>query len=230
MPLHNTVRENFLKGDGGELNASKLKKPKMHALHSSSALGVNVFQYWMDKEDLSPILQACNLCNQGNIIKGEISFERKLPINSIFRFPPNIDVFIETEEHPNCKAYAIECKFSEAYGSYKSSGLKEKYLNLDNSIWKDIPNIYNLAQQICPNDDKFRYLHPAQLIKHILGLKIKYPKSKFRLLYLWYNVLGEEGYSHEQEISKFLRIAKKDKIQFHAISYQKLFVNLRNYY
>ena len=37
------VQKEFIKGNGGELN----EKPcKMQAVHSSSALSVNIFQYW----------------------------------------------------------------------------------------------------------------------------------------------------------------------------------------
>jgi hypothetical protein len=81
------------------------------------------------------------------------------------------------------EVFAIECKFSEAYSSRKHSGIKSKYIELD-TIWDDIPNLYKFAKTISPDDSQFTYLHPAQLIKHILGLKEKFGKNKFRLLYL----------------------------------------------
>ena len=71
-----------------------------------------------------------------------------------------------------------------------------------------------------------QYLHPAQLIKHILGLKQKYGKSSFRLLYLWYDVLGEAGYQHRQEIEEFKKVTGDDNIAFSAISYQEVIANL----
>jgi hypothetical protein len=74
-------------------------------------------------------------------------------------------------------------------------------------------------------------LHPAQLVKHILGLKNKYNKRAFRLLYLWYDVHGEESYEHRKKIERFSEIVKKDGIKFSSISYQKLILNLaKNYY
>ena len=45
QPLLPEVRSSFSAGDGGEL-ASSAMPGKMQAIHSSSALGVNVFQYW----------------------------------------------------------------------------------------------------------------------------------------------------------------------------------------
>jgi len=77
-----------------------------------------------------------------------------------------------------------------------------------------------------PDDLEFKYLHPTQLIKHILGLKKAFGKKRFRLLYLWYDVLGEEGSIHQKEIDRFLRIAKSDDIKFHALSYQDLIARL----
>jgi hypothetical protein len=65
------------------------------------------------------------------------------------------------------------------------------------------------------------------LIKHILGLKKEYGKTGFRLLYLWYDVLGEDGCKHRAEIEEFARIAKLDNIKFHSISYQELIMKLK---
>ena len=45
QPLLPDVRMSFVAGDGSELGSSGLPG-KMQAIHSSSALGVNVFQYW----------------------------------------------------------------------------------------------------------------------------------------------------------------------------------------
>jgi hypothetical protein len=64
------------------------------------------------------------------------------------------------------------------------------------------------------------------LIKHILGLRSKFRKDRFRLLYLWYDVLGEEGFIHRKEIEAFKVIAGADGIKFHSLSYQELIVRL----
>jgi len=42
-PLMPKVKSSFNQGDGGELTGNPCK---MQAVHSSSALGVNIFQYW----------------------------------------------------------------------------------------------------------------------------------------------------------------------------------------
>jgi len=221
-PLEPSVYESFSKGDGNEL-------PKHSENHSSSALGVNIFQYWQKKNLVPLIAAACGFCGKGNDVSKKIVFEDKYPIDKKFRFAPNIDIVIHNSESAKYKRYAIECKFSEAYGSMRHSGLKSKYIGLS-TLWDDIPNLYDLAKSISPKDTKFIHLHPSQLIKHILGLKAKFGKHGFRLLYLWYDVLGEEGSIHRNEIKVFSEVVKADDIKFHAMSYQELISKLSNEY
>ena len=78
--------------------------------------------------------------------------------------------------------------------------------------------------------NRFLYLHPAQSVKHILGLKNEFGKEGFRLLYLWYDVLGEEGSVHRKEIKTFSEVVKSNGVKFHALSYQELIVKLSNEY
>lgn len=225
-PLESAVMENFKNGDGGELVGNP---PKMSALHSSSALGINIFQYWVKIKQISKIAAACGFCSKNADRSQDIRFEQKYPISDKFRRSPNIDVIIENSSSSKFRVFAVECKFSEAYSSRRHPGLDPKYFRLD-EIWQDVPYLYNFAKSISPKDDKFIHLHPAQLVKHILGLKKKYGKNKFRLLYLWYDCLGREGAKHKDEIEEFINITKKENIMFHALSYQELIVILSNQY
>jgi len=97
-------------------------------------------------------------------------------------------------------------------------------------LWEDIPNLHELAESLCPDDKKFTYLHAAQLIKHVLGLKKEFLKHGFRLLYLWYDVLGEEGATHRKEIEDLSEVMKADSVKFHSLSYQELITQLSNDY
>ena len=224
QPLLQDVRRAFVSGDGGELGV--LGSPgKMQAVHSSSVLGVNVFQYWKSISNIPVIAAACGLCKQDSKVAYDIQFEEKFPINDSFGYHPNIDVVIHNHPTSKIQRFAIECKFSEAYGSRRHGGMKEKYLNC-NDLWDDIPELSNLAECISPDDNDFKHLHPAQLIKHILGLKRKFGCGGFRLLYLWYDVLGEEGEVHRDEAMQFASLAKKDGIKFHSLTYQELIVKL----
>ena len=228
-PLQPDVRESFLRADGSELNGDP---SKMQALHSSSALGVNVFQYWHRINEVSAIAAACGFCKEGSTTPQKIVFEDKYPIDSRFRFAPNIDIVFHNTDSSQVKRFAVECKFSEAYGSQGHDGLKEQYLNLSD-IWNDLPNTHGLAKRLrsaekgpTAPDPWFTYLHAAQLIKHILGLKTKFGKDGFRLLYLWYDVPGEEGQSHRKEIETFSDIVQEDSVKFHSITYQELIIKL----
>lgn len=229
-PLLPETRTEIEKGDGGELKGDSTHSAKMCAVHSSSAIGVNVLQYWKNK-NIPDIAYALGLCRKDNKSANEINFERKYKISSKFQFDPNIDSVIFNSESDKIKAFGIECKFSEAYSSRNHSGLKERYLTEITEQWKDIPNLLDFAKTISPEDKSFNHLHPAQLIKHILGLKKEYGKSGFRLLYLWYDVLGQDGCRHRAEIEEFAKITKQDSIKFHSISYQELIAKLkRDYY
>jgi len=225
-PLLPETEKNFKDADGGELTGNPYK---MQAIHSSSALGVNIFQYWKKINQVPAIAAACSFCYTGNTFSQDINFEVKYPISGKFPRSPNIDVVINNSPESRFNVFAIECKFSEAYYPGRHSGISPKYIELD-IIWDDIPNLLKLAKTISPDDNRFTHLHPAQLIKHILGLKEKFDKNKFRLLYLWYDTIGSESGIHHKEIGEFTEITKADKILFHAMSYQKLVIKLAKNY
>jgi hypothetical protein len=224
-PLSTATIKSMTEGDGGELSGSP---SKMQAVHSSSTLGVNIFQYWQTINQPEKIAHACRFCHKRTTISRSIRFEAKYPIDDRFSMGPNIDVVIENDPSAKHKVYAIECKFTEAYGGRGHTGLKGKYLDLD--IWEEIPNLHKIAISISPNDDENKYLHAAQLIKHILGLKRAYDKIGFRLLYLWYDALGYDGWKHRKEFEKFKEAAKADGVLIHGLSYQELIVRLLDNY
>jgi len=183
QPLLPAVRAAFEAGDGDELGSSD-SPGKMQAVHSSSALAVNVFQYWAAVSDVPVIAAACRLCRRGSQVSCNMRFEEKYPIDDSFGYHPNIDVVLHNSPTAKIQRFAIECKFSEAYGTYKHAGLKDKYLDLSGA-WDDLPKLRHLAESISPTDDRYKHLHPAQLIKHILGLRRHCGHTGFRLLYLW---------------------------------------------
>ena len=224
QPLLPAVREAFEAGDGNELGTSGAPG-KMQAVHSSSALAVNVFQYWAAVSDVPVIAAACRLCRRGSQVSCNMRFEEKYPIDDSFGYHPNVDVVLHNTPTAKIQRFAIECKFSEAYGAYKHTGLKDKYLELSGA-WDDLPKLRRLAESISPTDDRHKHLHPAQLIKHILGLRRHCGHAGFRLLYLWYDVLGEDGARHRDEVEEFTETAKLDGILFHSLTYQELIASM----
>ena len=228
-PLLPSVIENFSKGDGRETNDLPGSPAKMRAVHSTSALTVNVFQYWLRVQDIPTIASACGFCSEEDRFSESIVFEEKFPIYDASVTTPNLDVVIHNSTSAPQSVYAIECKFTEPFG-WDHKGLKEKYLQLP-EIWQEIPQIHALAKQISPSDAVFAHLDATQLIRHILGLKKKFGKNRFRLLYLFYDVSGSEGTLYRNEIEKFTQITQSDNINFHFLTYQELiagFVSIRS--
>lgn len=74
--LSDETEKEIKNGDGVELNGNPAR---MQALHSSSAIGVNVFEYWRFKNDLAPILDACKLTQSNSKIAGEF-FKKRLGV------------------------------------------------------------------------------------------------------------------------------------------------------
>lgn len=233
-PLLPAVRISFESGDGNEVSGGPGNPAKMHAVHSSSALCVNVFQYWERIGLVSTIASACGFCDKSSNVSQKIVFEEKYSTGVQNHFPPNIDVVIHNSLQSKFRLFAIECKFSEPYSSKEHSGLAPAYLNIPNA-WSEMPNLEKLAKSISPMDKTFIYLHSAQLIKHILGLKkfcedAHKPRVSFKLLYLWYDAFGDEGTKHREEIKQFTEVAEDDAIHFQAMTYQELILNLAKDY
>jgi hypothetical protein len=211
------------------LSAEKEKETnsysKMKSIISSSALVVNLFQYWQDnKKDILSLLKALlPNYNYDTPSSTTITFEKELQIKGINGATPNLDVIIELED----EIIAIESKFAEPYRSHTYKNLSTKYLT-NNKLWEGLTKTQELAKNL---GNKYTHLDAAQLIKHILGLKtddkISNKNKKITLLYLWYNVPNsEEAKKHEEEIKEFAEIVEKDCIDFHHITYQKVIDNL----
>ncbi|MDF1658757.1 MAG: hypothetical protein P1U58_14175 [Verrucomicrobiales bacterium] len=225
-PLSDEAREQISSGDGGELEAKGEQRSRMQAVHSSSALPVNIFQYWQRNGDLDAITSACGFCRLGSSPSAELKFEKKFPIFENARKHPNLDVAFVNKPGSRYRFFAVESKFTETYGGRSHGGLKPIYLR-DHSIWRGLPNLRKLASVISPADDQFDHLHAAQLIKHILGLsRVSGGKDRFRLLYLWNDVFGGEGIQHRKEIDRFMEIAKQDGVRFQALTCQDLILRL----
>ena len=220
-PLTDQTRAAFCSGDGNELKPAGRRVPKMQALHSSSALVVNVFQYWQRVGEVAVVASACGLCSTKNTRSMALKFERKFEINKKFPISPNMDVAICVDDGT---VFAIESKFAEPYGNQGSRGLKPVYLK-KKDLWSGLENIRDLAKNISPDDNTFKYLHAAQLVKHLLGIKAEGVK-KFRLCYLYYDTPGDEGAEHRAEIKKFEGIIKRDGVRFLSVSYQDVLARL----
>lgn len=220
--LSKDSEQEIKQGDGKELGSSN-EPGKIQALHSSSALGINIFEYWKVNKKFSTIAKALDIPTRDI---ESIVYEKKYEIFKEAKKHPNIDVSFN---YNNGFVVAIECKFTEPFQTRKHDyGLKGKYIK-DFNRWNEIPNIKKIADKISPEDNKFEFLHCAQLIKHVLGLLTqKKDKNKFKLMYLYYPAFFENNKKYEDEIGAFADAMLKDNIKFRSLSWQEVIRKLQN--
>ena len=217
--LHPETLKEYERGKGHELNG---KHAHMKALHSSSALVVNVFDYWRRRNKIQDIARCCGALG---IING-MEFEKTHPIKGMDRTPPHLDV-----EFVGSIPLAIESKFTETYHRKTRRDNDDTHLHLyleHRDIWNDIPKVKTLAESIVRQSGArtdFEYLDVPQLVKHILGLSCSY-HGQFSLMYIWFKINSNEAKQHEQELTKF-SISIKDEVSFQTITYQDLFKSIR---
>jgi hypothetical protein len=229
-------------------------REKMLALHSSSAIAVNVFEYWRDKKQLQALASVLPYPDSKII---EMELEAKLPImerpkENGFPRDPHLDVLFKCSPEQN-KLIGVECKFAtDAYsGGYKKP-MEERYH--DNAkLWViDRPSglgalnyLKALDREVSHLKKRFRFLDSAQLIKHILGLRYSFIKKSIAsgtkqhaphsepsvcLLYIWYEGLKDESDEYRAEIDLFKKAAVADGVVFESMTWQDLISRLQKKY
>lgn len=222
VPLTPATKHEFATADGGELGTNE-KRGKMQALHSSSALAVNVFQHWRDR-DASVLATALGL-SAGDV---SIRFEQKFR-TGLNGHSPNLDVVLTLADE---SVVAIESKFLEPYSKH-ASGFRDAYFPTDKDLWGQYgyEHCQRLAENLQSGTKKFKWLYAEQLLKHILGLSHMSASgemsSAWQLLYLWYEAPGPAALEHAAEAEDFARTLMADGIAFKALTYQTLFDGLR---
>lgn len=206
----------FDKADGGELRDRGETPAKMRALHSSSALGVNVFSYWEDRPDLTPLLTAMGVSGAA----GTLEFERKLPTGA-GGTPPNLDVVITTADGA---LVGIESKFTE-WMTPKPGPVKNlaPYLDGAESYWSRacMAAADRIARSVHQGTDVYHHLDVPQLLKHSLGLARASDGGKWVLRYIYFGASGPESVAHAEELTRFAERLSGD-VNFRAVSYQIL--------
>ena len=221
QPLSHRARLAFERGAGSELSGH------MRALHSSSALAVNFFDYWTDR-DRTPIPSALGIYPDAG---DELGFEAQFR-TVLRRTPPHLDIAITLSTG---FVVAIEGKFTEHLKrSLKGkSNFTKSYFPKSGGLWsgKDLSACQALAEelwaeQLSGSRQRFEYLAPRQLLKHALGLATRLG-NRFNLFYLYYDWPGQEPEAHRREIDLFNELVG-DEIRFKALTYQEVFERLRD--
>ena len=217
-PLSDAAHKAFLNGSGNELQDGAGRAAKMRAAHSSSALVVNVFDYWAASPDR--VLSALGLTGEGERVIFEAQFQTGLDGN-----PPNLDICV------TCKGgrlVGVESKFTEwlATKSAAKEHFKPKYFPVDRQLWAErgLRGCQHLAECIRAREKHFRYLDAPQLLKHALGLATA--GAPFVLYYLYYDVDGREAAHHRAEIREFEAAISGD-FPFRVGAYQEVIERIR---
>ena len=190
----------------------------MRALHSSSALVCNFFDYWRN-QDKSALADALGIKQRIT----RIAFEKKFP-TGLHGTPPHLDVVLTLS---NETLVAVESKFLESYYAGKNKNLlRASYLPDATELWsqKGLPHCQQLAKNL--HHKHFKYLDAAQLLKHMLGLANDEHKRQWKLWYLWFNPGGSAGEEHQKEIEQFIDAVNGDGEKVRAITYQSVFNRL----
>jgi hypothetical protein len=215
-PLSLTAMECYDRGSGSELRPGRSRPAKMCALHSSSALVANVFDYWSER-NTAPLLEALGAGLADEPPRFEAQFPTGLDGN-----PPNLDITVRLRTGTTL---AIESKFCE-WVTPKSAAkppFKDKYFFPVPDLWAraGLPLSQRLASAIQGSDERFAHLDAPQLLKHALGLGMNL-KDQFELWYLWYDWPSPESEKHRAEIERFeSRVGLE--LRFRALTYQELF-------
>jgi len=210
--LMSQAQNEYQQADGAELDH------KMWALHSSSALVYNFFDYWR-RTEVAALAQSLRL------LAGPYTVALEHKLNKPPGVPgkkPNVDVFF-FGGHLISPA-AVEAKFTEPYQRRTKMELKSAYV-MAPCLWDNYPKCGILAAALTKNEGGFLYLDAPQLLKHIVGLRTAFDKGAFELIYLWYKVPGDIAARLESEINKFHEWVD-DEVRFRALTYQELFAGL----
>jgi restriction endonuclease-like protein len=211
-----SVRAAFERGAGGELRGVI---PTMSALHSSSALAVNLFQHWVGRKELSTLARLLEVPSQKI---ADAAFEDCFPVcddpqRHGFKEPPHLDFAIR---YGDGSRVGVECKLFEPYGRLDHAQLRQAYLDLPDA-WADIPSCRSLAEQLAVGDAGYHRFGASQLLKHLLGLRFGAAIGTIRLIYVYYDAIGDEAAEHRDELRRFHAVVTRDGIRFEPLSVQE---------
>ncbi len=219
LPMSPATLMELSDGSGNELGDLG-RRGKMQALHSSSALAYNVFEYWRQQEDREPLRHALGL---GSSI-ASIRFEGKFSTG--LGGPAHVDVVLEVGD----RTVGVESKFLEPFWSTTPyATFSKRYFADGIARWTDIglPRCQALAEQVYTGDLEFLRLDVPQLLKHALGLW-KLGGREASLWYLYLELAGKVGARHRMELERFEQSAGEE-IGFKALSYDQVMGRLREF-
>ena len=214
-PLSAEAHAGFRRGAGSELARH------MKALHSSSALVANFFDYWTPR-DKAPLLSALGVDGDSAV---SLNFEAQFP-TGLGGTPPHLDVALRLS---SCAVVAIEGKFTEPLqrSTKGKAKFESSYFPCYGGLWaqRGLPACQTLAEELREGRHRFEFLDPGQLLKHALGLATQLG-DRFSLYYVYYDCPGKRSEAHKAEIGRFARQVGHE-VRFKALAYQDVYSKLR---
>lgn len=218
--LSDAARREIDAADGQELGNSE-RPGKLAAPWSSSALVVNVFDFWRGR-DLRPLAAALGIERAFTSLQLEVRLATGFSSRKA-----NLDVLLEADV-----PLAIEAKFTEPFqggpkGSIKKT-ISPTYLHARNAgKWHGLDHLRSLALAISERAHTFRRLDVPQLLKHTVALRRL--RREFELLLLWYSPGEDTDEAREMkcELAVLHKAMSADQVAFRALTYQALFQGLR---
>ncbi len=224
QPLSTTALADFMARGAAEFHDADVAsggrhRARMRAVYSSTALAVNVFDFW-NSVDSAPLAGALGLSAPIR----RIGFEPHLP-TGLAGNPSNPDILLELESGD---LVAIECKFSEwlVPGRRRAGLFNDRYFPTGRAVWREagLPACQELADDLQSGREYLRYLDGRQLLKHALGLQARRAERR-SLIYLYFEWPGRLDDLHRAEIERLAgRIGTE--LGLRALTYQHLVLKL----
>jgi len=218
-PLSASALADFTVRGAAEFHDGERHAARMRAVHSSTVLGVNVFDHW-NTANPAPLAKALRL--RAPIRR--LVFEPHLPTVAGGN-PANPDIAIELASGG---LVMIECKFSEWLVPSRKRGniFDRRYFRPAPGAWQQagLPACQALADDLQSGREYFRYLEADQLLKHALGLKAT-GRAGQTLVYLYFDWPGRTALAHQAELQRFAEQIQSD-VDFFSTTYQLLFASL----
>ncbi len=180
---HGSFEADYLKGAGRELEG------KMRAPHSSAALVVNTFAPWRSA--------LASLTLRGVTGFRRLEFESVCP-SGLRGTPPHLDVVAEGARSVAVESKCLEyltppvARFSTVYESVRDARR--------DSPW------YRLLLHLREDPRRFRYVDAAQLVKHFLGVSLRFQEPPATLLYVFWEPANRMDFAefaeHRRELEE----------------------------
>lgn len=227
-PLSVAAAAGIARAGYGELRDPGAGRARMGHATSSSALVVNVFDYWVERERTG---LAAALGTAAPI--RSIQFEAPCPTGVPGR-TLTLDVGLTLGDG---RYLAVESKFGEWLERRSPSHrrLGNKYFECPvgsgapRALWAEVglQRCQRLAERLREGAETYRFFNGAQALKQALGLAQAWP-ARFELLYLYYDQpRSHRARRHAAEIESF-QVAISEDFDFKIMTYQSLFELLRS--